>query len=194
MSYIGLPHNLFAWYKLTGVNSIWSQTSDVNGDVIFSENIDLRPCGADISQGCPPARVLHGSRQVLTAIGINYIITGSLVWKPEPCFNMKTISRYRQSHYKDKTVSRLSYLYNGNSYPGKWCNVAFIEPMHRRKTILLSILVRQSLCWNSSLEWMPLQEKSFNFIVKLIFFPPLNYFINEYIFTSWADCVICVMW
>ena len=111
----------------------------------FSENIDLRPCSADISQGCPPARVLHGSRQVLTAIGINHIITGSLVWKPEPCFNMKTISRYRQSHYKDKTVSRLSYFYNRNSYPGKWCNVAFIERMHRRKTILLSILVRQSL-------------------------------------------------
>ena len=29
------------------------------------------------------------------------------------------LSRYRDSHYKDKTVSRPSYLYNGNSYTGK---------------------------------------------------------------------------
>ena len=34
-----------------------------------------------------------------------------------PRFNTKTIfTRYRDSHYKDKTVVRPCYLYNGNSY------------------------------------------------------------------------------
>ena len=34
---------------------------------------------------------------------------------PEPCLNIKTVFfRYMDFHYKDKTVMRLSYLYNGN--------------------------------------------------------------------------------
>ena len=41
-----------------------------------------------------------------------------------PCFNIKTVvshnnTRYRNFHYKEKTVRGLSYLYNGNSYTGK---------------------------------------------------------------------------
>ena len=39
--------------------------------------------------------------------------------KPGAHLNIKMSYRYRSSHYKDKTVSRLSSLYNGNSIPGK---------------------------------------------------------------------------
>ena len=31
----------------------------------------------------------------------------------------KGLSRYGEFHYKDKSVAKLSYLYNGNSYTGK---------------------------------------------------------------------------
>ena len=47
---------------------------------------------------------------------------------PETCFNIyiymfiflykDSVSRYGDSHYKDKTVTRPSYLYNGNPYTG----------------------------------------------------------------------------
>ena len=43
------------------------------------------------------------------------------VWaQAERCLKIKMLSyQYRNSHYKDKTTSRLSYLYEGNSYTRK---------------------------------------------------------------------------
>ena len=41
-------------------------------------------------------------------------------YHPGACFNIDTLfSRYRDSHYDDKMVLRLSYIQNGGSYTGK---------------------------------------------------------------------------
>ena len=39
--------------------------------------------------------------------------------EPVSCFNIKMSHQYRNSHHKDKTVLRPTYLYNGNLYTGK---------------------------------------------------------------------------
>ena len=45
--------------------------------------------------------------------------------------NLKMLSKQqRDSHYKDKMVSRSSYLYNGNSIPGKDCLYIEIGPCY----------------------------------------------------------------
>ena len=59
---------------------------------------------------------------------------------PGGCLNMKMSSyQYRNSHYKNKIVSWLSYLFNWNPYTGRgWC--LCIESAHRTKSkFLLSI-------------------------------------------------------
>ena len=38
--------------------------------------------------------------------------------KPDPRLDIKSLFRYGDSHYKDKTVVRPSYLYNGNPFTG----------------------------------------------------------------------------
>ena len=48
--------------------------------------------------------------------------------RPGTRFNIMILSnQYRDSHYKDETVVRPSYLYNGNSYTGK--KASFIDPL-----------------------------------------------------------------
>ena len=39
------------------------------------------------------------------------------------------LSRYGDSHYKDKKVVRLSYIYNGNSYTDKMTSLYWISPL-----------------------------------------------------------------
>ena len=53
-------------------------------------------------------------------------------------FNIKTPPyQYRDSHYKDKTVSWPSYLYNGNSYTGKqWMNCHYKDDVVVRLSYL----------------------------------------------------------
>ena len=42
------------------------------------------------------------------------------IWRPGPRFNIKTVFfRYGDTHIKDKTVARPSYLYNCDPYTGK---------------------------------------------------------------------------
>ena len=54
--------------------------------------------------------------------------------QPVVRLNIKTVSyQYCNSHYKDKTVPRPSYLYNGNPIPGKtvlyWDGAQFSNPL-----------------------------------------------------------------
>ena len=45
-------------------------------------------------------------------------------------FNIKMLSyQYRESHYKDKTVVRPSYLYQGNLHTGKMASLYWISPL-----------------------------------------------------------------
>ena len=53
------------------------------------------------------------------------------------------LSRYGDFHYKDKTVVRLSYLYNGNSYTGK---TAFVYWDCTDPCILIYALYPQHIC------------------------------------------------
>ena len=47
-------------------------------------------------------------------------------WQPGGLVNLQMLSyRYRSSHYKDKTVSRPSYLYDGNLHT--WKDQLYIE-------------------------------------------------------------------
>ena len=44
---------------------------------------------------------------------------GATRWRGQPSQYKDCLSRYGDFHYKDKTVVRPSYFYNGNSYTGK---------------------------------------------------------------------------
>ena len=46
---------------------------------------------------------------------------------PGACFNIKAFKVW-YSHYKDKTIMRLSYLFNGNSYTGKVVSLYWDSP------------------------------------------------------------------
>ena len=60
-----------------------------------------------------------GARLKWTNI-IKHQVSLSYLYEIRGRFNIKTPScQYRNIHYKDKTVSRPSYLYNGNPIPGK---------------------------------------------------------------------------
>ena len=51
-------------------------------------------------------------------------------WAPSQ-YKKKHLSRYRDSHYKDEMVARLSYLYNGNLYTGKMACLYWDTPWIR---------------------------------------------------------------
>ena len=49
---------------------------------------------------------------------------------PGPCLNIKTVfSRYGDSHVKDKTVARPSYLWHGDPYTGKTTSLYWKDPL-----------------------------------------------------------------
>ena len=59
------------------------------------------------------------------------------------------LSGYRDFHYKDKTVVRPSYLYNGNSYSGKTTSVHWHGPRSlaiQNKTYELNWYIRGLCC------------------------------------------------
>ena len=51
--------------------------------------------------------------------------TGVFTYQPGGSFNMRMSYRYRDSYCKDKTTSRLSYFYNGNTFT--WKDGVYIE-------------------------------------------------------------------
>ena len=58
--------------------------------------------------------------------------TGEFSKHSGPWFNIKMLSyQYRKSHCGDKTVVRLSYLYNGISYTGKMSSLYWIGALLR---------------------------------------------------------------
>ena len=71
---------------------------------------------------CRSVSAAPSTSQSATCCAAVYLSSSSF-WeqvRTGPCLNIKTgLPRYRYYHYKDKTVVRPSYLYNGNSYTGK---------------------------------------------------------------------------
>ena len=61
--------------------------------------------------------------------------------RPGPRFNIKITSyQFRKSHCGDKTILRLFYLHNGNSYTGKMKSLYWI------RALALCVLRHQELC------------------------------------------------
>ena len=53
--------------------------------------------------------------------GVSVTASGVIICRPGVSLYIKLLSyQHRHSHYEDKTVSRQSYLYNGNPIPGKF--------------------------------------------------------------------------
>ena len=61
-------------------------------------------------------------------------------WQPGPRLNIKTVfPRYGDSHVKDKTVARPSYLLHGDPYAGKTTSLYWDGPLVFETTILVSL-------------------------------------------------------
>ena len=73
-----------------------------------------------ISQNAEVDEIFHRRRTMamarLPCISMQILMTRRCK-NPGPRINIKMTYQYRNSHYKDKTVVRPSYLYNGNPYP-----------------------------------------------------------------------------
>ena len=73
------------------------------------------------------------------------VIMALLLWHsycvflvPGPCLNIKSVFfRYGDFHYKDKTIVRASYLYNGSPYIGKTTNLYWDGPRCLYKTVTM---------------------------------------------------------
>ena len=55
-------------------------------------------------------------------------VCGTNTWQPGPVLIKERLSRHGEFHYKDKTVSRPSYLYNRNPHTGKTTSLYRASP------------------------------------------------------------------
>ena len=129
---------LIVWILAWHCNSIWILLSPILVHVHWNGKI-VMPIAYSALEALETVR--------LTALNVLYGIRQWL-WRPGACLNIKMSSwQYGNSHYKDKTVSRPSYLYNGNPIPGK---TVFIL---RRGSDFFSVLplIDMLHCWRCSL-------------------------------------------
>ena len=111
---------------------MYRQTSNISCTLLGNKIVDHSDVLEASPVGAAPTTSSFSTYHLLSMDSIIEIIRYMLfhvrdTWAP---FQYEDhLTRYGSSHYKGKTVMRLSYLYNGNSYTGKMAYLYWNGPL-----------------------------------------------------------------
>ena len=104
-----------------------------------------------------------------------------IIRSPGPRLNIKTVfPRYGDSHVKDETVTRPSYLFHGDPYAGKTASLYWDSP--RLKFILVPFVLH--IKWNMYMVLLYLP-----FLIWVLF-GLINWYASGFIHWNWNNRII----